>query len=379
MASCEGPMDRRQNLQKQFSEATFPTPAFTAEVAACTRQLHALWTETVANASGSRLPIVLPKYASFGPAFVAGVLLQPPVDAPAPPGLPSLLERRSRGPLSGKAKTGPAEAAAAAAAGLSISDALSIWQTICPPSSEYQLDAAIDEDVLYMLQLSHGRSERWRHASAASAASAVRAERERILLWLFQVSDATGLSDDVLHTAVALLDRLCEALASSSSAAKASGLTSPWEQRTVLAVLCTALKVVGGEDERSKVLRLREYLPFICRSQFTAEDVFRTEQKVLTALGFDVTASTSLDFLDALAVPLAPPGTTAKSSPVPCLGKFLLQLALLEPELQVRYPRSVLAASALLIALKCAYGNSWESQICALLGDTAAICGIETR
>merc|ERR1712224_826117 len=102
-------------------------------------------------------------------------------------------------------------------------------------------------------------------------------------------------------------------------------------QLTVLAVLCTSLKIVGGQDEKEKALYLREFLLYICKYKFLADEVFKAELAVLSTLGFHTQVHTAYTALEALAVPLASPDTK-RATPVIALAKFILQLSLLEPE-----------------------------------------------
>jgi len=188
------------------------------------------------------------------------------------------------------------------------------------------------------------------------------------LSWLMQVCILRNISDPVLYTTVLIFDRYC--------AVSRQPLPLDRLHLTVLAILSLAMKVTGGADDTRNPTKLRELLSSLGHQQFSVEQIFAAELEVLTALDFEVSAPSSLDFLEALALPFMQTDHPKAPSPVVCLAKFLLQLSLMDVHVLYRYPHAILAAGALYVALWCVQAT--QDKVADLLCDvTATLGGLE--
>jgi hypothetical protein len=231
---------------------------------------------------------------------------------------------------------------------------------------ELWVDASLQDSALEALHAMAQQSARHAPRSGEAVCAAIgEQEREQIVSWLLQVGLACGLLDEAVLAAVQMLDRYC---------AQLEGPVPPDSLHLVVtAILSLALKVAGPTEEFNKVRRHRELLADLGRGQFTVEEVFATETKVLRALSYNISVPTSLDFAQAFLVPFSTPGQPEVQSPVTCLAKFLLQLSLSDPALQYRYPHAILAAGAVYVALWCT--KAQPARVAGLLGDLGAAMG----
>lgn len=254
-------------------------------------------------------------------------------------------------------------------------EALAGWRAVEAWAPDACADASLADLAGEVMRSSHRESEKHRPAAEAVLEALGQEEREKVVLWLFQVCAHCHLDDAVLYAAVLLLDSYC------AGAREPLGINRL--HLIVISILSISMKVTGGEDEVTKPRKLRELLAFLGQQRFSVQMVFATELEVLRGVNYQVSTPTPLDFLNALVLPLASPpvpgcghaglaGAAEQStgSPVACLARFLLQLSMLDVQLHYRYPHAALAAGAAYVALWCTRAR--PERTAALLSDVRA-------
>mmetsp|Transcript_25527 Transcript_25527/g.48284 ORF Transcript_25527/g.48284 Transcript_25527/m.48284 type:complete len:606 (+) Transcript_25527:138-1955(+) len=228
-------------------------------------------------------------------------------------------------------------------------------------NSEEEIDVVLGDLVDSVLLACHCESQRNLPTEVDLHARLSSAQRESILIWLVQACDIMRFHEAVLYSTVLTLDRYC--------AAAREPLPMDRMQKVLMAVICTVLKTCAVADE--VCMPLRDLLVHLCRRQVQFEDILMMEHQVLRTLQFRVSATSPLDFLDALCVPLLA-GEPAEGSPGRCLANFLLQLSLFNAPLHYRRAHAILAAAALYVAL-CTLQMA-PALVVALLKDVTMTC-----
>lgn len=203
----------------------------------------------------------------------------------------------------------------------------------------------LDELVDSVLRSCHRESRRFVPDVAVLNARLRSADRESVLGWLVQACDVMRFHDSVFFSTVLLLDRYC--------ALQGEPMQMERMRKVLMAVICTVLKACAVKDDPCFSTPMRDLLLHLCRQQVPFKEILAMEYQVLRALNYDVSAPSPLDFLEALAVPLAagPAEQAMDRCPLRRLAGFLLQLSLFDARLSYRYPHLVLAAAALYLAL----------------------------
>lgn len=143
-------------------------------------------------------------------------------------------------------------------------------------------------------------------------------------------------------------------------------------QKVLMAVICTVLKTCAVSDE--VCMPLRDLLLHLCRGQVRFEEILVMEHRVLQTLHYrGLFAPTALEFLEAFKIPLTHCfGDAVDAGDAFDLANFLMQLSFFNASLHYGYAHSVLAASALYVAL-CHLQCS-PVVVQNLLTNVAAIC-----
>jgi len=316
-------------------------------VAACAADLCELWTTSASN-GGHRVWCLLQKFGNMGPPRLAAALFSPPL---APPPRPSQLGfRLSSTSIPWSLPT--------------LEWVLENWLST-QNDLDSETNAALHDLAPSVLQSLHTQSERHLPKSSDIMSCLGPEERERAIMWLFQVCNAVGIQDSVLYLTVLLLDRYCAAAKSSLDLGRLHML--------IIAMVGISLKMNGAVDEHSKMPKLQDLLEHLGEGRHTLREIFAAEHEVLNTLGFEVSMPTTVEFLDAFALPFTTASEPDGTSPVHCLARFLLQMSLLDMEMQYRYPQSVLAAGAVYVALWCTQVG--PEHVLALLNNVAVCHG----
>jgi len=324
-------------------------------VALCASDLRDLWDASV-RSGGHRIMALLHKYGSMGPPRLAAAFFSPPPGAPPPPYAESWPHRKSA--TQGESCAGEA----ADPKPLPTVDTTLATRALVDTDIEHRSDGAMRGLVHDVLRSHHLLSERRLANADAILKNFPAEERERTLMWLFQVCSSVNFQDSVLHMAVLLLDRYCSELSA----------PIPLErlQLVTIAMLSLSLKMNGAIDENSKPPKLQNLLVHLSMQRYTIQEIFEAEHEVLRFLGYGVSMPTAVELLDTFLMPHGCPGESGLSSPVICIAQFLLQLSLLDAPLHYRYSHAVLAAGAVYVALWCA--QRAPEHVLALLEDVAA-------
>ena len=170
-------------------------------------------------------------------------------------------------------------------------------------------------------------------------------ERQRSLLWLSQVCTLHNLDDCVFQECVMLLDRY---VASSQD----RSLLDDGESKCI-AIFSIARKVAGAAGGGNNY-HPGGFAKYLGPERFS--QVLSAELGILKALDYQTVGHSALDFLESFVFSLerhAAPEIRNTVSPLKCVAKFVLQLALGDANLLHRYPYAILAAGAVYVALWC--------------------------
>lgn len=194
-----------------------------------------------------------------------------------------------------------------------------------------------------VLAVSHKESQRHLPKTEDLLARLGNVQREPILDWLVQSCDIMRLPDAIVYSTVLTLDRYC--------AACKEPVAMESMQKVLMAVICTSLKTCVVSDE--VYMPLRDLLLHLCRGQVRFEEILVMEHRVLQTLQFKgLFAPTALEFLEAFKTPLTHCfGDAIDATCAFDLANFLMQLSFFNATLHYGYAHSVLAASALYVAL----------------------------
>mmetsp|Transcript_3590 Transcript_3590/g.5800 ORF Transcript_3590/g.5800 Transcript_3590/m.5800 type:complete len:552 (-) Transcript_3590:197-1852(-) len=211
------------------------------------------------------------------------------------------------------------------------------------PGIDDRVDAVLGDLADEVLAVSHKESQRYLPNIENLLARLGNGQREPILDWLVQACDIMRLPDSIVYSTVLTLDRYC--------AACREPVAMESMQKVLMAVICTVLKTCAVADE--VCMPLRELLLHLCRGQVRFEEILVMEHRVLQTLHFKgLFAPTALEFLEAFKMPLVHLfGDAVDAACAFDLANFLMQLSFFNAALHYGYAHSVLAASALYVAL----------------------------
>lgn len=169
-------------------------------------------------------------------------------------------------------------------------------------------------------------------------------ERQNSLLWISQVCTLHNLDDCVFQECVMLFDRYV--------AASQDRTLLDDDQCKYVAIFNIARKVAGAAAGNN-------YCPGSLAKRLGPEkfsQILAAELHILKVLDYQTVGHSALDFLESLVFSLERHGRQElrnAESPLKCVAKFLLQLALGNATLLYRYPYAILAAGAVYVALWC--------------------------
>lgn len=342
-------------------------------VAACAADLVELW-DLSARTESQRILVLLQRFVNMGPHqgnILRAVLFSPPKSAPPPPHKEAW-PHRTRSTAMPNADASAQlhdpeshEAESSASAASASTDVLpTVRRTLASrklflDDIEYRSDAALEDLVHQVLRSSQEQSEHSLPNTNNVLMNFSAEEREKALIWLFQVCVTVNFQDSVLYLAVLVLDRYCATLS--------APVPKERLQLVMVAALSISLKINGAVDENAKPPRLQDLLIHLTQRRFPIQDIFSAEHDILKRLDFDVSTATAADLLDTF---LMPHGLSHQTSPVRCIAQFLLQLSLLDVPSHYRYSRAVLAAGAVYVALWVT--KSRPEHVSALLLDVSA-------
>jgi len=321
VAPCKSaePASPPMPLQRKKS-ATYPCERYGdlgGWIAACGGELMEFWAQS-ASKGGFRVPCVCQRFSASEPCVSeTGFLCPPLVELPLP----------SCGSLAEPSEVGQRE----------------------PLRSFDCLADEISDDSYYELACDalreiHKRCERHQISADSVLNKFAPEDRERTLLWLFQVCATVNVDDSVLHSSVLLLDRFL--------AMQTAPIPNERLQLVTVAIVSISLKFHGDPNDRSKAPKLQEFLVCLGHRQFSVSQIFAMEHEVLLGLQYSVSIPAALDFLDAYLLLYMEHGDM-RASQIRCLSKFLLQLSLLDATLHYCHPPELLAAGAVYAALCC--------------------------
>lgn len=306
---------------------------FGIEITLCAWELLDFWSRSAQN--GLRLQSTAYRFRTLDSIVSPNYFFSPPTLTQSLPALGAAWPpfQRNAGRPSEVAQSGPPKS----------------WSYFARAFDDKENDTKDDTDSFCKLAVSglhesQNRSE-WHGISASSILDKFQVEeRERILLWLFQVCATVNVHDSILYTSVLLLDRFISK--------HSAPVPNEQLQLVIVGVLSISLKFHGDCYERSKPPKLKDFLTYLGHHQFTAPQIFAMEHEILRCLGYSVSMPTAADFLDVYMQPLTENSSTLFTQEW-CLSKFLLQLSLLDASLHYRHSPAILAAGAMYAALWC--------------------------
>lgn len=253
-------------------------------VASCAADLCDLWSKSASN-GGHRVWCLLQKFGSMGPPRLAAALFSPPL---TPPPRPSQL-----GPKPPSSWSIP-----------TLEWVLESWLST-QGDLDSETNASLHDLSASVLQSLHTESERHLPKASEILCHLGPEERERAIMWLFQVCNAVGIQDSVLFLAVLLLDRY--------SAIVTSPVPMSRLHMLIIAMVSISLKMNGAVDEHSKMPKLQDLLEHLGERRLSLTDIFAAEHEVLNTLKFEVSMPTTIEFRDAFEVDEAEDGEVDES------------------------------------------------------------------
>eukprot|EP00929_Paragymnodinium_shiwhaense_P119416 TRINITY_DN91312_c0_g1_i1.p1 TRINITY_DN91312_c0_g1~~TRINITY_DN91312_c0_g1_i1.p1 ORF type:complete len:446 (+),score=102.89 TRINITY_DN91312_c0_g1_i1:83-1420(+) len=208
-------------------------------------------------------------------------------------------------------------------------------------ASQRQLHACLAEMADSVLAHEHRQSQRRKPSSELVRKAIPEDTRARLVTWMLEAFGAFQLCPQLLFNCVLSLDRYCAAM---NNVVPQTDLAA-----ALCAVMASQLKLLSpaffphGDWQR--------LLKHLCQDRFPLPDIMKKEGKVLEILDYVVELPTSINFYETLCLRLraAAPGDSGLHY---CNAAFfLLHIALLDLEVQYRYPHCVLAAGAISAAL----------------------------
>jgi len=209
------------------------------------------------------------------------------------------------------------------------------------PDYSEALEATMAESVDSILRAQYDLSERERPTPHRVMKALSVRQRADLLIWIMQAFSVVGVDDSMVHGVALNIDRLVATYAGEES------LPHGCLPCILLAVVCTEFKTDGFSDHPDK--EWKQILTHMCRGQIPMIQILRVELKILSRLQYVVGLPTPLTFLRSLTAHLR---QDAQAGPWISLAKFLLELAMLEPEIQHGFPHAYLAAGALAASLR---------------------------
>jgi len=198
--------------------------------------------------------------------------------------------------------------------------------------------AALADVADEVLRDMHESSEGAKPCPTQLAAGFPARDRAEIISWLVETFEAVGLTDSLFFSTVYLLDRYYA--------------TTPHEEmkngdgrKKLLAAVLIVLKVASRENEVKMCLR-----EVVCKTlggnKVSWRGILAAELAIFAKLGFSVEMPTARDFLKVQTIRILDCDRQSRG-----LAEYLLQLTIVDARLHYRHPHSLLAASALTLAL----------------------------
>ncbi|CAE7822340.1 CYCA1-1 [Symbiodinium sp. CCMP2592] len=206
------------------------------------------------------------------------------------------------------------------------------------PSPEDRVQASLADVADGACRTLHQSSQRHKPCARQLLEGLPQADRQETLTWMAQAFEVMSFPDTLLFDTAMLLDRYYASLPKED-------FNTAESQRRLLAAVCVALKTGSNVEPQ---LPLRQVVAHLGHDEVPFDDVIAAELVILRKLRFDVGTPTSRDFLEALGARLSNFQAPDRAQH---LADFLLQLSLADAGLHYRYPHSMLAAAALLLAL----------------------------
>jgi len=205
-------------------------------------------------------------------------------------------------------------------------------------SKEYTdaLEARVAEegDADSILRAQHDLSERERPSPDRVATAMPVAQRALLIRWIMQAFEILNVDEQMVHVVALNIDRLW--------ATSGEGALPPLPC-LVLALACTEFKTDGYHRDRE----WKNVILQMGRGQIPLPQILKAEFQILSRLRYVVGIPTPLTFLRGLTQHL---GDEAQRWTR--LATFLLEMALLEPEVQYGCPHAFLAAGAFAASLR---------------------------
>ncbi|XP_051893408.1 cyclin-A2 [Pristis pectinata] len=164
--------------------------------------------------------------------------------------------------------------------------------------------------------------------------------------WLVEVGEEYKLQNETLYLAVNYIDRF---------------LSSMSVLRGKLQLVGTAAMLLASKFEEIYPPEVAEFV-YITDDTYTKKQVLRMEHLILKVLSFDLAAPTINQFL------IQYVGRENASSKVESLSMYLGELSLIDSESFLKYPPSVLAASAFCLANYTISQAGWPRSLAQLTG-----------
>jgi len=161
--------------------------------------------------------------------------------------------------------------------------------------------------------------------------------RATVIDWLVEVDAKYRFSPETLYLAVNLFDRYLEKNVVKKDDLQMVGVTSLW---------------IASKYEETYAPDVREMVS-VCDNTYTKREILDMERGILEALGYQVTVSTSFDFL------VRSLTAAHADKEMVCLSRFLLEGTLPNYDL-LEYLPSQLACAAVMIARKIHGRNLWS-------------------
>lgn len=226
------------------------------------------------------------------------------------------------------------------------------------PSSQDRGQSVLADLVDSACRSAHQCSERHMPVTQSVTKGWPSPGREQSLTWLTQALEVMKFPDSLLHDSALLLDRYYGCLAEEPGSQETL-------HRKLLAAVCIGLKLDTGGDMKL----VRKCVDHLSQQKIPFKNILAEELCILNQLEFEVGTPTVWSFLETLSTRLhdfhAPESSQS-------LAKFLIQLSLFHASCHYGYPHVVLAASALLLALKTTRATGATSN--AVLEDLAVHC-----
>lgn len=164
--------------------------------------------------------------------------------------------------------------------------------------------------------------------------------------WLVEVGEEYKLQNETLYLAVNYIDRF---------------LSSMSVLRGKLQLVGTAAMLLASKFEEIYPPEVAEFV-YITDDTYTKKQVLRMEHLILKVLSFDLAAPTINQFLTQYV------GRTKASSKIESLSMYLGELSMIDSEPFLKYPPSVLAASAFCLANYTISHSGWCMSLAQLSG-----------